>query len=97
MHAQSCLTLCDVGHKECVWPIWTIACQAPLFMGFSRQEYWSMLPFPTPGDLPDTGIELPSLTFTELAGRFFTISAHDIYMRACVLSHFSHARLFVTL
>ena len=36
---------------------WTVACQAPLSMGFSRQEYWSRLPFPSPGDLPDPGIE----------------------------------------
>ena len=36
---------------------WTVACQAPLSMGFSRQEYWSGLPFPPPGDLPDPGIE----------------------------------------
>ena len=36
---------------------WTIAHHAPLSMGFSRQEYWSGLPFPSPGDLPDTGIE----------------------------------------
>ena len=36
---------------------WTVACQAPLFMGFSRQEYWNGLPFPSPGDLPDPGIE----------------------------------------
>ena len=36
---------------------WTVARQAPLSMGFSRQEYWSRLPFPSPGDLPDTGIE----------------------------------------
>ena len=36
---------------------WTGACQAPLSMGFSRQEYWSGLPFPSPGDLPDPGIE----------------------------------------
>ena len=36
---------------------WTIACQAPLSIGFSRQEYWSGLPFPSPGDLPDLGIE----------------------------------------
>ena len=35
----------------------TIACQAPLSMGFSRQEYWSGLPFPSPGDLPNPGIE----------------------------------------
>ena len=39
---------------------WTVACQAPLSMGFSRQEYWSGLPFPSPGDLPDLGIELGS-------------------------------------
>jgi len=43
--------------------------QAPLFMGFSRQEYWSGLPFPSLGDLPDPGIEPVSL---ELAGGFFT-------------------------
>ena len=36
---------------------WTVARQAPLSMGFSRQEYWSGLPFPSPGDLPDPGIE----------------------------------------
>ena len=36
---------------------WIVACQAPLFMGFSRQEYWSGLPFPSPGDLPNPGIE----------------------------------------
>ena len=36
---------------------WTVACQAPLSMGFSRQEYWRGLPFPSPGDLPDPGIE----------------------------------------
>ena len=47
----------------------TIACQASLSMIFSRQEDWGGLPFPSPGDLPDPGIELVSLT---LAGRFFT-------------------------
>ena len=36
--------------------LWTVACQAPLSMGFSSQEYWSGLPFPSPGDLPDPGI-----------------------------------------
>ena len=39
---------------------WTITYQAPLTMGFSRQEYWSELPFSSPGDLPDPGIELRS-------------------------------------
>ena len=37
--------------------LWTVACQAPLFMGFFRPEYWSRLPFPFPGDLPEPGIE----------------------------------------
>ena len=41
---------------------WTIAYQAPLSMGFSRQEYWSGLPFPSPGDLPDPGIKPGSPT-----------------------------------
>ena len=41
---------------------WTVACQAPLSMGFSRQEYWNGLPFPSPGDLPDPGIEPESPT-----------------------------------
>ena len=49
---------------------WTVACQAPLSMEFSRQEHWSGLPFPPPGDLPDPGIEPSS---PELAGGFFTI------------------------
>ena len=39
---------------------WTVACQAQLSMGFSKQEYWSGLPFPSPGDLPDSGIKLGS-------------------------------------
>ena len=40
---------------------WTVALQAPLSMGFSRKEYWGGLPFPPPGDLPNSGIELASL------------------------------------
>ena len=48
---------------------WTAAYQAPLSMGFSGQEYWSGLPFPSPGDLPHLGIEPMS---PALAGSFFT-------------------------
>ena len=54
---------------------WSVACQAPLSLGFPRQEYWSGLPFPSPGDLPDSGIEPASLEFLALAGGFFTGSA----------------------
>ena len=50
-------------------------CQAPLSMGFSWQEYWSGLPCPPPGDLPDSGIEPKSLTSPALASGFFTTSA----------------------
>ena len=57
---KSCLTLARP---------WTVACQVPLSMGFSRQEYWSGLPFSSPGDLSNPGIEPMSPT---LAGRFFT-------------------------
>ena len=48
---------------------WSVACQAPLTMGFFRQEYWSGLPFPSPEDLPDPGIKPTS---PALAGVFFT-------------------------
>ena len=63
---------------SCVWLFvtpWTVACQAPLFMEFSRQEYWSGLPFPLPGDLPDPGIEPTSLALPAWAGKFFITSA----------------------
>ena len=52
-----------------------VACQAPLSMGFSRQEYWSGLLFATPGDLPDPGMEPVSLASPALAGRFFTAAS----------------------
>ena len=54
---------------------WTVALQASMSMGFSRQEYWSGLPCPLQGDLPDPGIEPMSLISPTLAGRFFTTSA----------------------
>ena len=53
---------------------WTVAHQAPVSLGFSRQEYWSGLPFPLPGDLPDPGTERAPLLSPALAGRFFTAS-----------------------
>ena len=55
--------------------LWTIPNQAPLSMGFSRQEYWSGLPCPPPGNLPDPRIKPESLMPPALAGRFFTTSA----------------------
>ena len=54
--------------------LWTVACQAALFMEVSRQEYWDGLLCPSPGDLPDPGIKPTSLLSPGLAVRFFTIS-----------------------
>ena len=54
--------------------LWTVQLFS-LSMGFSRQEYWSGLPFPSPEDLPDPGIEPLSLTSPALAGKLFTTSA----------------------
>ena len=54
---------------------WIVACQAPLSMGFSQQEYWSGLPCPSPGDLPHPGIKPVSLVSPALASVFFTTSA----------------------
>ena len=61
--AQSRLIFCDP--LDC-------ACQAPPLMGFPRQEYWSWLPFPFPGDLPNPGIEQVSPASPVLAGGFLT-------------------------
>ena len=55
---------------------WTVAHQAPLPMGFSRQEYWSGLPFPSLGDLPDLEMKSASPASPALAGGFFTTEPH---------------------
>ena len=90
--AKSCPTLASP---------WTVACQAPLSMEFSRQEYWSGLPFPSPGDLPRNWTPV-----SYIACRWFTnwammikhtnhsIFLSPLYHAACVLSHFSHVWLW---
>ena len=74
IHTHTCM--CMLSCFSCVQlfaTLWTIACQAPLSMGFSRQEYWSGLPCPPPGHLPDRGIEPASLMSPALAGGFFAL------------------------
>ena len=61
-----------LSHVRLFVTLWTVACQAPLSMEFPRQKYWSGLPFPPPGDLPDPGTEPAALA---LAGRFLTTNA----------------------
>ena len=69
--------------SESLWTPWTVALQVPLSMEFSRQEYWSGLPFPSPGDLPYPGTELgsPSLEADSLpSDPFFLLPKHEIVL-----------------
>ena len=72
---SSCMRMCSVCQLfSCIWLFatpWTIDHQTPLSMGFSRQEYWSGLPVPPPGDLPNPGIEPMSPVFPALADGLF--------------------------
>jgi len=65
------LSMLLLSHVLLFLTSWTVAHQAPLSMGFSRQEYWDGLPFPSPGDLPESGIEMVSPASLVLAGEFF--------------------------
>ena len=71
MHA--CVPSC-FSRAQLFATLWAVAHQASLFMGFSRQEYWSGLPCIPPGALPNPGIEPVSLMSPALAGRLFTTS-----------------------
>ena len=76
VHGRSFVcVLCRFSHVWLFATPWTVARQAPLSMGFSRQEYWSGSPDPPPGDLPDSGVKSTSLMSPAVAGRFFTTSA----------------------
>ena len=66
------MIVCVLSHLWLFATPWTVACQSSLFMEFSRQAYWSGLPFPTPGDVPDPGTQFVSPTFPALAGGFIT-------------------------
>ena len=72
---------------------WSAVCQAPLSMEFSRKEYWSGLPFPTPGDTPNPGIEPVSLASLALGGE--PSDKQQVTVKVKVKS-LSHVRLFVT-
>ena len=75
MKERSARVLSCFSHVRLFATLWTAACQAPLSMGFSRQEYWRGLPFSTPGDLPNLEVEPACHMSPALAGRFFTPSA----------------------
>ena len=87
-----CVYVCvrALSHVSLFVTLWTVAHQTPLFMGFSRQEYRSGLPFPSPGDLPDPGIH-PEWVFASpaSAGRLFATSDTLVFL----LSHLSNSGL----
>ena len=70
---SNCFTVASVVSEFSA--LWTVTPQVPLSMGFSSQEYWSGLPCPPPGDLPNPQIKPTSLMYPALAGGFFTTSA----------------------
>ena len=65
------------SHVQLFAILWTVAHLAPLAMGFSKQKYWSRLPIPSPGGLPDPGVKPSSLTHPALEGRFLMIKSMD--------------------
>ena len=82
---------CMLSHSSCVQlfvTLWKVACQAPLSMGFSRQEYWSGLPCPSLEELPNPGIKPVSLPSPALAGGFFT---------TIVIWEYKHLLIFIVI
>ena len=90
-----CHKLSRFYHVQLFVTFWIVACQAPVSMGFSKQEYWSGLPCPSPGDLPGPGIEPVSLISPALAGRFFTTRLPGKLL-LLLLCRFSRVRLCAT-
>ena len=72
MTRSKCVCACVFSRIQLFVTPWTVAQQAHLSMGFPRQEYWSGLPFPPPGDLPHPGMEFMPPVSPTLAGEFFT-------------------------
>ena len=72
LHTMEYDSLCVLSRVRLLTTPWTVACQVLLSMEFAWQEYWSGLPFPPPGHLPDPGIKPMSLVSPALAGGFFT-------------------------
>ena len=96
LHCKHVFCLCAKLLQSCV-TLWKVARQAPLSMGFSRQEYWSGLPLPSPEDLPNPGIKSKSLRFSALADGLFTASTisfigncHTLFQSICIILYAQH-------
>ena len=72
MEEGECMRAKSLSHVLLFAILWTVACRVPLSLGFLRHKYWSGLPFPPPGHLPNPGIEPMYLMSSPLAGRSFT-------------------------
>ena len=83
------------SHVRLFATLWTVACEAPLSMGFPRQEYWSGLPLPSLGSLPDTGIK-PPLGLTGLISLQSKGLLKILLLLLQLLSRFSGVQLCVT-
>ena len=97
-HTHMCMCMHGVSHVWLFVSPWTVACQAPLFMEFSRQEYWREISYPLPGYLPDPGIKPTFHASPALTGRFFTTApprnpihihthTYSIYMNLYIYSY----------
>ena len=91
----ACVLSC-FSHIQLFETAWTVVHQAPLFMGFSRQEYWIGLPFPSPEDLPNAGIEPMSLMSLELAGGFLPLAPSGKPQFSLYICKFLEADAFMT-
>ena len=86
-HSSTCVCVCVheqsqlLSHVQLFATPWTVAHDAPLSMEFSRQEYWSRLPFPSPGDLPNPGIKLRSLVSLHWQADSLPLESPFIYLR----------------
>ena len=91
-----CMHACSVMSDSATQ--WTVACQAPLSRGFFRQEYWNGLPFPSPGDHPDPGIEPMSPAAPVLAGGFFTTQPPGKpHIKICMYIYLNHFAVYLKL
>ena len=92
MAYEACTCVKSLSNVQLFVTLQTVAHQGPLSMGFSRPEYWSGLPFPPPGDLPDPGIKPSSPVSPALGGRYFTTAPHGkpmVYGRFGQIKDFS--------
>ena len=85
-NSKGCLLLFSLSVVcNSLWPPWTVACQTPLSMGFSRQEHWSGLPFPPPGNLPHPGIKPMSPALAGGKALIWRVREPQKLLRGCYL------------